>query len=78
MTQYQAILNYLRKHRCATVRDLLKFTNYPSARIFEMERAWLDGGHANFIGQVSEKDIITRTWVQRNGKKVRLYMLTKA
>lgn len=80
MTQYEAILNHLRKHRVATVRDLLKFTNYPSARIFEMTTG---RGHvtvsAKYDGDSCRPvERITRSWVQRNGKRVRLYSLVRA
>ena len=64
MTQYEAILKHLRKHGSATVRDLLKYTNYPSARIFEM-------------GSLQWGERIDRLWTIRNGKKVRLYKLVR-
>jgi hypothetical protein len=83
MTQYEAILRHLRKHGSATVRDLLKYTNYPSARIFEMEESYRShhiygrsGAYQH--GQVSSKELIERWWMStRNGKRVRLYKLVR-
>jgi hypothetical protein len=70
-TQYARILDFLRKHRVATVRQLLMFTNYPSSRLAEMT-------DARGVVHIGNGERITRTWVQRNGVKVRLYCLTKA
>jgi hypothetical protein len=77
MTQYEAILKHLRKHGSATVRDLLKYTNYPSARIFEMttrgsEYIWKKGSL-----KWSCIERIDRLWTTRNGKRVRLYKLVR-
>lgn len=80
-TQYEQILGYLRKHRVGTVRDLARFSNYPWKRISEMQANYIwhtPPEKCKFGGCVTNTERITRTWVERNGKKVRLYMLTKA
>jgi hypothetical protein len=84
MTQYEAIMKHLRKHGSATVRDLLKYTNYPSARIHEMTTQntaseWIK---ARMIKRPPDiRDVwtlrIDRIWTTRNGKKVRLYKLVR-
>jgi hypothetical protein len=80
MTQYEAILKHLRKHGSATVRDLLKYTNYPSARLHEMTTPWDNvwasmGGKYDRFGYLKEH--IERLWTTRNGKRVRLYKLVR-
>ena len=74
MTQYEAILKHLRKHGSATVRDLLKYTNYPSARIFEMTST-CDTVRSSY--QAASLERIDRLWTILNGKKVRLYKLVR-
>jgi hypothetical protein len=76
MTQYEAILKHLRKHGSATVRDLLKYTNYPSARIFEMTSI-SDTVLATKGGKYADLERIERQWTIRNGKWVRLYKLVR-
>jgi hypothetical protein len=75
MTQYEAILKHLRKHGSATVRDLLRYTNYPSSRISEMTHGW-GGVRIGYGGGLNE--CIERWWMStRNGKRVRLYKLVR-
>ena len=75
MTQYEAILSFLRKNKQATVRQLLQFTNYPSSRIHEMTD-WEGLVPARMGGVEIER--IQRLWTTtRDGRRVRLYKLEK-
>lgn len=83
-SQYSRILAHLRRagSRGATVRDLLKYTNYPSARLFEMESQRYElffWGHinSNEDGQVTDSERIERTWKEVNGKRIRVYILRR-
>lgn len=85
-TQYTRILAFLRKNKQATVRQLLQFTNYPSARIAEMTLPVTGlvrvshGGAlrmgATFGDQYAER--IARLWTtDRHGREIRLFRLER-
>lgn len=83
-TQYTRILKALRKagNKGCTVRDLLQFTNYPSARLFELEQNYREthvyGRSGAYVyGQVTEKEIIERHERQHNGRAIRVYVLKR-
>ena len=86
MTQYEQILKALRKagNKGCTVRDLLQFTNYPSARIHEMTtqnavRGWVKskyfGGQRDIRNAFTER--IERHEKEHNGRKLRVYVLKR-
>lgn len=79
-SQYSMILAALRKAgaKGCTVRDLLRFTNYPSARLFEMT-AWT-GGAGKLRSEYQppfRTEFLFRTWRQHNGKRIRVYVLRR-
>ena len=75
-TQYSRILSALRKAgpKGCTVRDLLRFTNYPSARIHEMT----DKDGYIRMGAMITFDKIERQWREHNGMKLRSYVLRRS
>ena len=83
-TQYTRILNALRKagNKGCTVRDLLQFTNYPSARIHELEERrevefFWDRVDSNEDGQINETERIERQDRLHNGRTIRVYVLKR-
>lgn len=81
-TQYAKILQALRRagNKGCTVRDLLQFTNYPSARIHEMthqlgDYVRLSFGGRRISGGFGER--IERHERQHNGRAIRVYVLKR-
>lgn len=74
-TQYARILEHLRRagSKGATVRDLLAFTNYPSARLREIE----DGDYLYDFGERRYWGMIARKFRRVNGRQLRVYVLRR-
>lgn len=80
-TQYARILAFLRKNKQATVRQLLQFTNYPSARIAEMTlpvSGFVRISHGGTVRSIAHAERIARLWTtDRHGREIRLYRLER-
>lgn len=81
-TQYAKILQALRRagNKGCTVRDLLQFTNYPSARIHEITSAsgsvWVID-KSSPAGMSRTGEVIERHERLHNGRKIRVYVLRR-